>query len=74
MPREGGQKMKHLNILLANLIRQGEVTVNIPGLDMDELAGLVDCEAQRTLRKIAETVGCDELSDSEKVQILRGYF
>ncbi len=66
--------MKHLNILLANLIRQGEVTVNIPGLDMDELAGLVDREAQRTLRKIAETVGCDELTDGEKVQILRGYF
>ncbi len=66
--------MKYLDILLANLIREGKVTVDIPGLDMDELAGLVDSETQRTLRKIAETVGCDELTDGEKIAAIRGYF
>ncbi len=66
--------MKYLDTLLANLLRGGKVTVDIPGLDMGELRRLADGEAQRVLRKIAETVGCDELTDSEKVQILRGYF
>ncbi len=66
--------MKIVNTILANLIRRGEVTVNIPGLDMDELAGLVDSETQRTLRKIAETVSCDELTDGEKIAVIRDYF
>ncbi len=66
--------MKYLDILLANLIRTGEVTVNIPGLDMDELRRLADGEAQRVLRKIAETLGCDELTDGEKITAIRGYF
>ena len=66
--------MKYLNIILANLIRQGEVTVNIPGLDMDELKKLADGEAQRVLRKIAEAVGCDELTDGEKIAMIREYF
>lgn len=63
--------MKQLNIILANLIRQGEVTVDIPGMDIDELERLADSEAQRTLRKIAMTVACDELTDSEKITMLR---
>ncbi len=66
--------MKIVNTVLANLIRKGEVTVNIPGLDMDELAGLVDSEAQRTLREIAMTLACDELTDGEKITAIRGYF
>ncbi len=66
--------MKSLNMLLANLIRTGEVTVNIPGLDMDELKKLADGEAQRVLRKIGEILGCDELTDSEKVAMLRDHF
>lgn len=66
--------MKIANVILADLIRKGEVTVNIPGLDMEELARLIDGEAQRTLEKVAETLGCDELTDGEKVAVLRGYF
>ncbi len=66
--------MKIVNTILAELIRQGEVTVNIPGLDMGELKQLADGEAQRVLRKIAETVGCDELTDGEKITVIRGYF
>ncbi len=66
--------MKYLDILLANLIRQGKVTVDIPGLDMGELRRLADSEAQRVLRKIAEILGCNELTDSEKVAMIRGYF
>ncbi len=66
--------MKYLNMILANLIRKGEVTVNIPGLDMDDLKQLADGEAQRVLRKIGEILGCDELSDSERVAMIRDYF
>ncbi len=66
--------MKYLNMILANLIRKGEVTVNIPGLDMDDLKQLADGEAQRVLRKIAETVACDELTDAEKIAMIRECF
>ncbi len=66
--------MKYLDILLTNLIRRGEVTVNIPGLDMGELKQLADGEAQRVLRKIGEILGCDELTDSEKIAAIRDYF
>ncbi len=66
--------MQIVNTILANLIRRGEVTVNIPGLDMDELAGLVDSETQRTLREIAMTLACDELTDSEKIGMIRAHF
>ncbi len=51
--------MKSFNIILANLIRQGEVTVNIPGVDLGELERLADSEAQRALREIGMTVASD---------------
>ncbi len=66
--------MKIVNTILAELIRRGQVTVNIPGLDADELKQLADGEAQRVLRKIGEILGCDELTDSEKITAIRGYF
>ncbi len=66
--------MKQFNIILANLIRQGEVTVDIPGVDLAELERLADSEAQRALREIAMTVASDELTDSEKIMMIRGYF
>ncbi len=66
--------MKYFNIILANLIRRGEVTVDIPGVDLDELERLADSEAQRALRKIAMTVASDELTDSEKVMMIRDCF
>ena len=66
--------MKRFNIILANLIRQGEVTVEIPGVDLAELERLADSEAQQTLREIAMTVASDELTDSEKIMMIREYF
>ncbi len=66
--------MKQFNIILANLIRQGEVTVDIPGVDLAELERLADSEAQRALREIAMTVASDELTDSEKIMMLRAYY
>ncbi len=66
--------MKIVNTILAELIRQGKVTVDIPGLDAEELKRLADGEAQRVLRKIAGILGCDELSDSERVAMIRDYF
>ncbi len=65
--------MKIVNTILAELIRQGKVTVDIPGLDMDELKKLANGEAQRVLRKIAETVACDELTDAEKITMIRDH-
>ncbi len=66
--------MKYFNIILANLIRQGEVTVDIPGMDINELERLANGEAQRILRAIARVVGCDEITDSEKIMMIRDYF
>ncbi len=66
--------MKYLNTILANLIRKGAVTVDIPGMDINELERLADGEAQRVLRKIAGILGCDEITDSEKIMMIRNYF
>ncbi len=66
--------MKQFNIILANLIRQGAVTVDIPGVDLAELERLADGEAQRVLRKIAGILSCDEITDSEKIMMIRNYF
>ncbi len=65
--------MKIVNTILAELIRQGKVTVDIPGLDAGELKRLADGEAQRVLRRIGEILGCDELTDSERVAMIRDY-
>ncbi len=65
--------MKIVNTILAELIRRGHVTVDIPGLDAGELKQLADGEAQRVLRKIGEILGCDELTDSERVAMIRDY-
>ena len=65
--------MRQFNVILANLICQGEVTVDIPEVDINELERLADSEAQQILRKIAETVGRDELTDSEKIMMLRAH-
>ncbi len=66
--------MKIVNTILAELIRQGKVTVDIPGLDAEELKRLADGEAQRVLRKIAGILGCEEITDSEKIAMICEYF
>ena len=57
--------------LLARLIDQGKVTVEIPGLDLDKLTVLVRDEAGKTLREISEVAYAEELTDGEKVAWIR---
>ena len=45
--------MKLLQNTLANLIRSGKVTVDIPNLDMDQLTQFLYSESAQTLRDIA---------------------
>lgn len=65
--------MKPLSYILADLIRDGEVTINIPGLDPEELDRLVNHEARETMQKMRYVLGCDDLTNGEKVAMLRGY-
>lgn len=60
--------MKLLNTILAEQIRQGKVTVDIPGLDMDRLTEFLSGEAARTLREIAAIACAEEMTDREKVR------
>lgn len=60
--------MKLLNTILAEQIRQGKVTVDIPGLDMDRLTEFLSGEAARTLREIAAIACAEEMTDGEKVR------
>lgn len=59
--------MTILQIVLANLIRSGKVTVEIPNLDMDELKKAVWNEAVDTLEAVKDIVWADEMTDTEKV-------
>lgn len=59
--------MKILNIVLADLIRRGKVTVDIPGLDMGELTRFLYSESAQTLREIESVVFAEEMTDGEKV-------
>lgn len=59
--------MTILQTVLANLIRSGKVTVEIPNLDMDELKKAVWNEAVDTLEAVKDIVWADEMTDTEKV-------
>ena len=59
--------MTILQTVLANLIRSGKVTVEIPNLDMDELKKAVWNEAVDTLKAVKDIVWADEMTDTEKV-------
>lgn len=59
--------MKLLNIILAEQIRRGRVTVDIPGLDMDRLMEFLHSEAARTLSEIAAVACEEEMTAEEKV-------
>lgn len=59
--------MKILNVILAEQIRRGRVTVDIPGLDMDQLSELLRSEAARTLAEVAAVACTEEMTAEEKV-------
>ena len=60
--------MKLLNTILAEQIRQGRVTVDIPGLDMDRLTEFLSGEAARTLREVAAVACAEEMTGREKMR------
>ena len=61
--------MKQLDMLLANMIRSGKVTVEIPGIEHIEAA--MREESRRMLWEIAGIVFSDEMEDGEKIACLR---
>ena len=65
--------MKVVNVILADLIRRGQVTVEIPGLDMDRMEKMVHNQTQQLLRTVAGVVFDEEAEadDSEKIRCLQ---
>lgn len=61
-------KTKLVNTIVAEQIRRGKVTVEIPGLDMDQLMEFLHSEAVRTLEEIAATACAEEMTAREKVE------
>ena len=59
--------MTMLQSVLSALIRSGKVTVEITGMDMDELKKTVWNEAVDMLEVIEGVAYADELTDGEKV-------
>lgn len=59
--------MTTLQFVLATLIRNGKVTVDIPNLNMDELRKAVWNDAVMTLEEIEGIVREEEMTDTEKV-------
>ncbi len=63
--------MKLLQNTLANLIRSGKVTVDIPNLDMDQLTQFLYSESAQTLRDVASVAYDDDLSPEDKIYIIQ---
>ncbi|MEQ2444205.1 hypothetical protein WMO64_12100 [Pseudoflavonifractor sp. CLA-AP-H29] len=61
--------MKKLELILANMIRSGKVTVEIPGIEHIEAA--MQEESRQMLWEIAGIVFSDEMEDGEKIACLR---
>ena len=60
--------MTMLQSVLSALIRSGKVTVEITGMDMDELKKTVWNEAVDMLEDIEGVAYADEMTDREKVE------
>ena len=60
--------MTTLQYVLSVLIRNGQVTVETPELDMEQLQRVVDGRAVRTLEYIEGIVFEEALTDREKVE------
>lgn len=63
--------MKLLNTILAQELRQGRITVEIPGLDMDRLSAFLHSEAARTINEIAAIACSEEMSAEKKVSVIQ---
>ena len=63
--------MKLLQNTLANLIRSGKVTVDIPNLDMDQLTQFLYSESAQTRRDVASVAEYDDLSPADKIDIIQ---
>ena len=63
--------MKLLQNTLANLIRSGKVTVDIPNLDMDQLTQFLYSESAQTLRDVASVAYDDDLSPADTIYIIQ---
>ena len=63
--------MKLLQNTLANLIRSGKVTVDIPNLDIDQLTQFLYSESAQTLRDVASVAYDDDLSPEDKIYIIQ---
>ena len=61
--------MKQLDIMLANLIRNGRVTVDIPGIEHIEAA--FRQESRRMLEAVEAVVCSEEMADGEKIARLK---
>ena len=61
--------MKQLDIMLANLIRNGRVTVDIPGIEHIEAA--FRQESRRMLEAVEAVVFSEEMADGEKIARLK---
>ena len=61
--------MKQLDIMLANLIRNGRVTVDIPGIEHIEAA--FRQESRRMLEAVEAVVFSEEMADGEKIVRLK---
>ncbi len=60
--------MKTLRAVLAYLIRQGKVTVEIPNFDMDKFREAVRSEAGQMLEEVEGIVWAEEMTDHEKME------
>lgn len=63
--------MRALQTVLATLIQNGKVTVETPGIDLEELRRAVRNEAEQTLEEIRGVVFEEEMTDAEKVEWLQ---
>ena len=63
------RRMKQLDMILANMIRSGKVTVEIPGIE--HIEAVMQEESRQMLWEIAGIVFSDEMEDGEKIACLR---
>lgn len=59
--------MKWLRIVLAERLRKGTLTIEIPGLDMQEFKHTLHGAAEQTLQQVADIACNDYLSDRQKI-------
>ena len=61
--------MKRVNVVLANLIQNGRVIVDIPGVENIERA--FQAESVHLLSEVERVVYSGEMSDREKIAVLQ---